>query len=130
MRSLGYDYPYALASPDGTEVYIYETIDPSSEQLTDTMVGHTVTINVEDKTFKRDKIKNRSVFAGKSVKKELSVEEQELYGITWLSSSSIYVEVGDKIMFTQCTPDWSIKNLQLVICDKDTGEREIIYIFE
>ncbi|MBQ7134558.1 MAG: hypothetical protein IJO20_08730 [Ruminococcus sp.] len=130
LRSLGYDYPYALASPDGTEVYIYETIDPSSEQLTDTMVGHTVTINVEDKTFKRDKIKNRSVFAGKSVKKELSVEEQELYGITWLSSSSIYVEVGDKIMFTQCTPDWSIKNLQLVICDKDTGEREIIYIFE
>ncbi len=130
LRGLGYDFPYALASPDGTEVYIYETTDPGSEQLTDTMVGHIVTINVEDKTYKRDKLKNRSVFTGKSVKKELSVEEQELYGITWLSSSSLYVEVDDKIMFTQCTPDWSVKNLQLVICDKDTGEREILYIFK
>lgn len=130
LRGLGYDFPYALASPDGTEVYIYESTDPGSGMLTDTMVGHTVTINVEDKTFKRDKIKNRDVFSKrKSVEKEMTVEEQELYGITWLSSSSIYVEVGDKIMFTQCTPNWLWENLQLVICDRDTGEKEVIHIF-
>lgn len=59
----------------------------------------------------------------------MTVEEQELYGITWLSSSSIYVEVGDKIMFTQCTPDWLWENLQLVIYDRDTGEKQVIHIF-
>ena len=131
LRGLGYDFPYALASPDGTEVYIYESTGPSGGILTDTMVGHTVTINVEDKTFKRDKFKNRDVFnRRKLVKEEMSVEERELYGITWLSSSSIYVEVGDKIMFTQCTPDWLWKNLQIVICDRATGEKEVIHIFD
>lgn len=130
LRGLGYDFPYALASPDGTEVYIYESTDPGAGMLTDTMAGHTVTINVEDKTFKRDKIKIRDVFSKrKSVEKEMTVEEQELYGINWISSSSIYIEVGDKIMFTQCTPDWLWENLQLVICDRATGEKEVIHIF-
>ncbi|MBQ8057066.1 MAG: hypothetical protein IJ275_01885 [Ruminococcus sp.] len=131
LRGLGYDFPYALASPDGTEVYIYESTGPSGGKLTDTMVGHTVTINVEDKTFKRDNFKNRDVFnRRKLVKEEMSVEQRELYGINWLSSSSIYVEVGDKIMFTQCTPNWLWENLQLVICDRDTGEKEVIHIFD
>ncbi len=128
LAAYGVEYPNSLATKNGNKVYIYDAMDdfngiPREERdgifVYDIEKGILIKQQDGDEPFFEGR---ESFFRNEDIKKKYT-DRSKL-------TSSNYIDKGDCFVFLQGDIDWSMKSLQIVICDYETGDKEIIDVFK
>lgn len=126
LEAYGVKYPNPLANKKGDKVYIYDANDDFNGIPREERDGFFV-YDIEKGTLIKQKEREESTFKG--IESFNYGYKMDKYVDAIKLTSSGYVDRGDDAVFLQ-SDNWNMKSLQIVICDYDTGEKEIIYVFE
>lgn len=139
LKALGVEFPYAFSSKDGNTVYIRDAMEDfdGADSVNNTYKNYTFDVNSgalyeweglsfldPDDIYQKESIYNSDEDQGGYADKyEKYLDKDKLI-------SASVVERENDFVYLQCTTDWRVKNLQIVICNENTGKKEEIYVFK
>ncbi len=128
LKSKGISLVNAHVSMRGDEVYISDAIDSFEGITQEEQVVYKY--NIITGAFIKQKGLVEDVFPRQSFFDEANHEEMKKYMDNNKLTGDFYITREDDFVFLQGDTDWSMSSLQIVICDYDTGVKEIINVFE
>lgn len=128
LGAYGVEYPNPYANEKGDKVYIYDAMDDFNGIPKEERDGFFV-YDIEKGTLIKQQEDDEPFFEGcESFYRNEGMEEK--YSDRRKLTSPNYIDKGDYFVFLQGDLDWSMKSLQIVICDYETGDKEIIDVFK
>ena len=124
LKQRGIFNALAFSSMNGRYVYIYDFEESSHSALDELML-------YKYNLFYNSLSQRKGLVEDVYPKQEFgfSAEDKEYMDNSKLTGS-LSVNRDNDFIFLQADTDWSMSSLQIVICDYDTGEKEIIDVFE
>lgn len=124
LKQRGIFNALAFSSMNGRYVYIYDFEESSHSALDELML-------YKYNLFYNSLSQRKGLVEDVYPKQEFgfSAEDREYMDNSKLTGS-LSVNRDNDFIFLQADTDWSMSSLQIVICDYDTGEKEIIDVFE
>lgn len=128
LEAYGVEYPNPLATKNGDKVCIYDASDDFNGIPREERDGFLL-YDIENGTLIKQQEREEPIFKGcESFYRNENMKEK--YADRSKLTGSIYIDKGDYLVFLQGDLDWSMKSLQIVICDYETGDKEIIDVFK
>lgn len=128
LKSYGIEYPHGGATPIGNKVYIFDAADDFNGVPREERDGFFI-YNVRTRSLIKQKYSDAN-FESFFECKKFDRKDMEKYKDRSKITGSSYIDKGDYFVFLQGDLDWSMKSLQIVICDYETGDKEIIDVFK
>lgn len=128
LEAHGVEYPNPQANEKGDKVYIYDAMDDFNGIPQEERDGFYI-YEIESRTLVKQKEGEEPFFEGRESFYRNEDLEKRYTDRSKLTSPN-YIDKGDYFVFLQGDIDWSMKSLQIVICDFETGDKEIIDVFE
>lgn len=124
LRALGISWAYAGVSQDGKTIYIGNH-DKNSE------LRFTHQYDIKSNTIKEFSQQDVDVFKPIQISPAPGYSEQydKYFDFHYLINDTI-VEIDNSFMYLRADTDWSMKSLQLVICQYADGSSKILNVFK
>ncbi len=135
LQSLGVSIPFGRSSPNGEEIFIKDGAKDFAGIETINGVERTrgnylsLIIDIENQTIKTDDAAKHSTYPIMATY-DLYGNEKDAYGINDNYCDGTFVEYDNNIVYAQCKPDRSLRNLSLVKYNKLTEKTEEYKIFK